>query len=184
MSGRPVSQQVSFLWLCTPPASQSQAIKWSRVTVSASFLGPPSPRPPPTLLKVGQTELYSRSPFTSNPASHSYLQATWAERRSLIKAECCPDLSPFPFKCRVLCSMRKSFAARFNEPSVEPVDLMTCENINLLAARVPLPGKPVYYSSRGLAATFFSLPPRKTPLHAGSSVQEPSPEMLSRVVGV
>lgn len=138
------------------------------MTVSASFLGPPSPRPPPTLLKVGQTELYSRSPFTSNPASHSYLQATWAERRSLIKAECCPDLSPFPFKCRVLCSMRKSFAARFNEPSVEPVDLMTCENINLLAARVPLPGKPVYYSSRGLAATFFPCHRARLPCTPGA----------------
>lgn len=91
-------------------------------------------------------------PFTSNSPSHSYLQATSAEPRSLIKAECCPDLSPFSLKCSVLCSMRKSFAAWFNEPSVEPADLMTCENINLLPPRVLLLGKqsiihPRFYSN-------------------------------------
>lgn len=69
--------------------------------------------------------------------------------------------------------MRKSFAARFNEPSVEPVDLMTCENINLLAARVPLPGKPVYYSSRGLAATFFPCHRARLPRTPGALCRNP-----------
>lgn len=101
-------------------------------------------------------------PFTSNSASHSYLPATSVEAWSLIKAECCPDLSPFLLKCRVLCSMRKSFAAWFNEPSVEPADLMTCENINLLPPRVLLLREAVYYSSKVLVEPFLTARPACT----------------------
>ena len=83
-------------------------------------------------------EKKSQSPSLPIHRSHSYLQATSAWPRSLIKAKGCPDLSPFPLKCSVLCSGRKSLAAWFNEPSVEPADLMTCENINLLPPRALL----------------------------------------------
>lgn len=124
---------------------QSQPIKPTCVMVSASFFS------------GGGSNLAQKSiPFTSNSPSHSYLQATSAEPRSLIKAECCPDLSPFPLKCSVLCSMRKSFAAWFNEPSVEPADLMTCENINLLPPRVLLLGKQSIIHPRFYSNLFYS----------------------------
>lgn len=109
--------------------------------------------------KGGSDGALKSVPFTSNSASHSYLPATSVEARSLIKAECCPDLSPFLLKRCVLCSMRKSFAAWFNEPSVEPADLMTCENINLLPPRVLLLREAVYYSSKVLVEPFLTARP-------------------------
>lgn len=133
MSGSPVSQQVSFSWLFKLRGSARLSVTNHQPSLCDGICNFFSGRwVKPRLKSV---------PFTSNSPSHSYLQATSAELRSLIKVECCPDLSPFPLKCSVLCSMRKSFAAWFNEPSVEPADLMTCENINLLPPRVLLLGK-------------------------------------------
>lgn len=151
ISGEPVSHRLSFLGLYKPEGP--------RVSVTTH-------QPDPwwylqvLFCSEGGFDVALKSvPITSNSASHSYLQATSVEAWSLIKAECCPDLSPFLLKCRVLCSMRKSFAAWFNEASVEPADLMTCENINLLPPRVLLLREAVYYSSKVLVKPFLAALP-------------------------
>lgn len=146
MSGEPVSHRLSFLGLYKPEGP--------RVSVTTH-------QPDPwwylqvLFCSEGGSDVALKSvPITSNSASHSYLQATSVEAWSLIKAECCPDLSPFLLKCRVLCSMRKSFAAWFNEASVEPADLMTCENINLLPPRVLLLREASLLFIQGFSQTF------------------------------
>ena len=102
----------------------------------------------------------SQSPSLPIQRSHSYLQATSAWPWSLIKAKGCPDLSPFPLKCSVLCCGRKSLAAWFNEPSVEPADLMTCENINLLPPRALLLRKQSIIHSGAPVEPYPSVVPR------------------------
>lgn len=77
-----------------------------------------------------------KSQACQKPPSHSYLTANlgWSPAINHSRELLWPQ-PPLSLKCAVLCCMRKSFAAWFNEPSEEPVDLMTCENINLLAPR-------------------------------------------------
>lgn len=77
-----------------------------------------------------------KSQACQKPPSHSYLTANlgWSPAINHSRERLWPQ-PPLSLKCAVLCCMRKSFAAWFNEPSEEPVDLMTCENINLLAPR-------------------------------------------------
>lgn len=81
-----------------------------------------------------------KSQACQKPPSHSYLTANlgWSLAINHSRELVWPQ-SPLSLKCAVLCCMRKSFAAWFNEPSEEPVDLMTCENINLLTPRAVNP---------------------------------------------